>query len=218
MRWRHPTRGAVSPAEFIPVAEQSGVIMELGAIALRQACQDAMTWRSPVRVAVNLSPVQFRDPKLVALVAEILDQSGLPASRLKLEITETVLLEDNATNLEVLHQLKELGVLIVLDDFGTGYSSLGYLQRFPFDKLKINQSFVRPLIERPESQAIVRSILHLARALGIDTTAEGVETQEQLQWLVREGCGQIQGYMLGRPMPAGDVNRFLQDFACPTII
>ncbi|MBO1081783.1 EAL domain-containing protein [Roseomonas sp. 573] len=215
MRWRHPTRGAVSPAEFIPVAEQSGVIMELGAIALRQACQDAMTWRSPVRVAVNLSPVQFRDPKLVALVAHILEETKLPASRLKLEITETVLLEDSETNLAVLHQLKDLGVLIVLDDFGTGYSSLGYLQRFPFHKLKIDQSFVRPLIERPESQAIVRSILDLARALGIDTTAEGVETQEQLQWLVREGCGQIQGYLLGRPMPAGDVNRFLQDFACP---
>jgi diguanylate cyclase (GGDEF)-like protein/PAS domain S-box-containing protein len=218
MRWRHPTRGAVSPAEFIPVAEQSGVIMELGVIALRQACLEAMTWRSPVRVAVNLSPVQFRDPKLVDTVAQILDETGLPASRLKLEITETVLLEDSETNLEVLHQLKDLGVLIVLDDFGTGYSSLGYLQRFPFHKLKIDQSFVRPLIQRPESQAIVRSILDLARALGIDTTAEGVETEEQLQWLVREGCGQIQGYLLGRPMPAGGVNRFLQDFACPRIM
>jgi diguanylate cyclase (GGDEF)-like protein/PAS domain S-box-containing protein len=217
MRWRHPERGSVPPAEFIPVAEQSGLMVEIGAWALRQACEDAKNWLNPVKVAVNLSPVQFRDPTLVQTVARTLEETGFPASRLKLEITEAVLLEDSEANLGILHQLRKLGVLIVLDDFGTGYSSLGYLQRFPFHKLKVDQSFVRPLIERPESQAIVRSILDLARTLNIDTTAEGIETEEQLRWLVREGCGQAQGYLLGRPMPVEEVNGFLQGFVCPPL-
>ena len=217
MRWTHPERGIVSPAEFIPVAEQGGLMMELGAFALRQACEDAKRWHEPVRVAVNLSPIQFRDPDLVATIARTLKEAGIPPSRLKLEITETVLLDDSDANLKTLHKLRALGVLIVLDDFGTGYSSLGYLQRFPFHKLKIDQSFVRPLVQRPDCQAIVRSILDLARALEIGTTAEGVETPEQLQWLSREGCGQVQGYLLGRPMPAGKVNEFLHEFVYPSV-
>ena len=217
IRWRHSERGSVSPAEFIPVAEQSGLMGEIGTWALCRACEDAKRWREPVRVAVNLSPVQFRDPNLTQTIARTLEETGFPASRLKLEITETVLLEDSDANLKILHELRELGVLIVLDDFGTGYSSLGYLQRFPFHKLKIDQSFVRPLIERPESQAIVRSIIDLARGLKIDTTAEGIETEEQLRWLLREGCGQAQGYLLGRPMPVEDVNGFLQGFVCPPL-
>ena len=212
MRWRHPRRGIVSPAEFIPVAEQGGLMVSLGAWALRRACEDAVRWPAPLRVAVNLSPVQFRDPMLVETVERTLLDTGLPAGRLKLEITETVLLEDSEANLGVLHRLRALGVLIVLDDFGTGYSSLSYLQRFPFHKLKIDQSFIRPLIERAENQAIVRSILDLARALGIDTTAEGVETEAQLAWLVREGCGQVQGFLLGRPMPVSEVEGFLHRF------
>jgi len=215
MRWSHPERGMVSPAAFIPVAEQSGLMVELGAFALRQACEDAKYWHQPVRVAVNLSPIQFRDPDLVKTIARTLEETGVLASRLKLEITETVLLDDSEANLKILHELKELGILIVLDDFGTGYSSLGYLQKFPFHKLKIDQSFVRPLIQRPDCQAIVRSILGLARALGIGTTAEGVETPEQLGWLSREGCDQVQGYLLGRPMPAEQVNGFLHEFIYP---
>ena len=215
LRWRHPERGMISPADFIPLAEESGLMLEIGAWALRRACEDAKSWPDPIRVAVNLSPTQFREPDLVERVSRTLTDTGFPATRLKLEITETVLLEDSDANLGVLHQLRELGVLIVLDDFGTGYSSLGYLQRFPFHKLKIDQSFVRQLTERSESQAIVRAILDLARALKIDTTAEGIETPEQLKWLVGEGCGQIQGYLLGRPMPIQDVGPFLKGFVRP---
>lgn len=217
LRWRHPERGMISPADFIPVAEESGLMLEIGAWALRKACEDAKSWPDHIRVAVNLSPTQFREPDLVEKVSRTLMETGLPATRLKLEITETVLLEDSDANLGVLHQLRKLGVLIVLDDFGTGYSSLGYLQRFPFHKLKIDQSFVRQLAEQSESRAIVHAILELARALRIDTTAEGIETPEQLTWLVQQGCGQIQGYLLGRPMALRDVEPFLQGFVRPVI-
>ncbi|MDQ1077483.1 EAL domain-containing protein [Pseudoroseomonas cervicalis] len=213
MRWQHPRCGAVSPAEFIPVAEESGLIVAMGAWALRSACATAASWPEAMRVAVNLSPAQFRSPGLVETVQKALWQSGLAPGRLKLEITESVLLQDSEANLAVLHALRDLGVMVVLDDFGTGYASLSYLQRFPFHKLKIDQVFVRRLIERDDSQKIVTSILGLARALGIGTTAEGVESQEQLDWLTRQGCGQVQGFLLGRPMPPGAIEAYLQRYA-----
>ena len=211
MRWRHPKRGFVPPTEFIEIAEESGIIIPMGFWALRKACRDAMGWPTHIRVAVNLSPIQFRDPKLVEEVASILVETGLAPGRLKLEITETVLLQDNNSNLATLHALQRLGVLIVLDDFGTGYSSLSYLQRFPFDKIKIDQGFINRIPEEEESQSIVRSILSLARALRIGTTAEGVERSEQLDWLRVEGCGQIQGYLFSRPMPADQVLAYIAE-------
>jgi diguanylate cyclase (GGDEF)-like protein/PAS domain S-box-containing protein len=224
LRWKHPLRGFVSPTEFIPAAEESGLIVPMGTWILRQACQEAMRWPGEIRVAVNLSPVQFRAPDLPKTVSSILEETGLPPGRLKLEITEAVLLQDSEANLATLHALRQIGVLLVLDDFGTGYSSLGYLQRFPFDKLKVDQSFVRHLIERQESQAIVQSILGLAKALKIGTTAEGVETQKQLDWLLDAGCGQAQGYLFSRPMPADNILPFLslaegnsKPGKCPTI-
>ncbi|EFH11482.1 putative bifunctional diguanylate cyclase/phosphodiesterase, partial [Teichococcus cervicalis] len=213
MRWQHPRCGAVSPAEFIPVAEESGLIVAMGAWALRTACATAAGWPEGMRVAVNLSPAQFRSPGLVETVRQALDGAGLAPGRLKLEITESVLLQDSAANLAMLHALRDLGVMVVLDDFGTGYASLSYLQRFPFHKLKIDQLFVRRLIERDDSRKIVTSILGLARALGIGTTAEGVESQEQLDWLAREGCGQVQGFLLGRPMPPEAVAGYLRRHA-----
>jgi diguanylate cyclase (GGDEF)-like protein len=209
MRWQHPERGFVSPGLFIPLAEEIGLISALGEWALRAACSEAASWPSDVRVAVNLSPLQFANSAaLVRCVAEALAQSGLPGNRLELEITESVRLLDDAATLETLHQLRSLGAHIALDDFGTGYSSLSYLRAFPFDKLKIDQSFVRGLPE-PDSVAIVRAISALGGSLGIATVAEGVETAEQLEALVAEGCDVIQGYLFSKPQPPSDVARII---------
>jgi EAL domain-containing protein (putative c-di-GMP-specific phosphodiesterase class I) len=203
----------VSPAEFIPLAEEIGLITSIGAWVLKQACAQAAAWPTHLTVAVNLSPVQFLSRTLVLDVVSALGSSGLPASRLELEITEAVMLQDTETTLATLAQLKALGVRISMDDFGTGYSSLSYLRKFPFDKIKIDQSFIRDLSTRPESMAIVRAIAGLGAALGIATTAEGVETVDQLRVVRDEGCTQVQGYLLGRPKPASSIPDLLQEFA-----
>ena len=202
VRWNHPTRGLVPPAEFIPLAEEIGLINKIGGWVLKQACIDAATWPREVKVAVNLSPVQFKNRALVLDVISALGESGLSAKRLELEITETIMLQDTEGTLTTLHQLRELGVSISMDDFGTGYSSLSYLRKFPFDKIKIDQSFIRDL---DNSLAIVRAVTGLSVGLGMSTTAEGVETQAQLDQLRKEGCTEVQGYFFSRPQPASEV-------------
>jgi diguanylate cyclase (GGDEF)-like protein len=209
LRWNHPERGMVSPADFIPLAEEIGLIVPLGDWVLRNACAEAARWPDHVRLAVNLSPAQFRDRGLVATVVSALAASGLPAQRLELEITESVLLQDNAANMAMLHDLKALGVRISMDDFGTGYSSLSYLRSFPFDKIKIDQTFVRDILHDSDALAIIKAVLDLGASMGVITTAEGVETQAQLDALRGQGCAEIQGYFISRPAPAGDIARML---------
>ncbi|KJC39469.1 diguanylate cyclase [Bradyrhizobium sp. LTSP849] len=205
LRWNHPHRGLISPINFIPLAEETGLIVQLGEFVLRSACADAATWPGDVDVAVNLSPVQFKSPNLIAIVTEALVASGLAARRLELEITESVLLQNSEATLTTLHELRGMGVRISLDDFGTGYSSLSYLRSFPFDKIKIDRSFVSELATRQDSMAIIRAVTGLGRSLGIVTTAEGVENDAQLELLRREGCTQAQGYLFSMPRPASDV-------------
>ena len=205
LRWRHPDRGLVSPADFIPIIEEIGMIGAVGNWVVRQACTDAACWPGDVRVAVNLSPMQFQDAGLAQTVCDALTMSGLPASRLELEITESVLLQDNEATMSTLHALRRLGVRIAMDDFGTGYSSLSYLRSFPFDKVKIDQSFIRDLSFRADSVHVVRAVTGLCAGLGMATTAEGVETAEQLATLRAEGCTEVQGYLFSRPRPACDV-------------
>jgi diguanylate cyclase (GGDEF)-like protein len=205
LRWNHPTRGLVSPCEFIPLAEELGLIVPLGEWVLRQACCEAVKWPSNIKVAVNLSPAQFKSKGLVLAVTAALAASGLSPRRLELEITESVLLLESESTLATLHELRDLGVRISMDDFGTGYSSLSYLRSFPFDKIKIDQSFVRDLSEKQGSIAIVRAVSGLGRNLGMATTAEGVETEEQLGQLRGEGCTEVQGYLFSKPMPATSV-------------
>jgi predicted signal transduction protein with EAL and GGDEF domain len=205
LRWPHPERGLVPPSEFIPVAEDTGLIGQLGNWVIQQACREAAAWPSGLNVAVNLSPVQFRNRALVDTVVEALRNSGLPPARLEVEITESVLLQDNETTVAMLHQLRALGVRVALDDFGTGYSSLSYLRSFPFDKIKIDQSFVRELSMRADCLAIVQSITRLGASLRMMTIAEGVETEEQVRQLRAAGCVEAQGYLFGRPMPAQEI-------------
>jgi diguanylate cyclase (GGDEF)-like protein len=209
VRWHHPERGMVSPAEFIPLAEEIGLIVPLGEWVLREACATAVGWStgSPdgVKVAVNLSAAQFRSRNLVQAVTDALADSGLPANLLELEITESLMLEDSQTVMDILHQLRGMGVRISMDDFGTGYSSLSYLRSFPFDKIKIDQSFVRDLLEHEDSGAIVRAVVGLGNSLGMSTTAEGVETEEQLTRLREEGCKEVQGYLFSPPKPASEI-------------
>lgn len=204
MRWEHPSRGMIMPMDFIPVAEETGLIHELGARALNLACQEAVTWEGQESVSVNLSPVQFKNAGLIRTVALALSDSGLAPQRLELEITESVLLGQTDENARVLRELKDLGVGIALDDFGTGYSSLGYLRAFPFDRIKIDKSFVNDMCESAEALSIIRAITELARSLMINITAEGVESAEQLERLVAEGCSHVQGYFCGRPAPASE--------------
>lgn len=205
VRWRQPSKGLVSPAQFIPLAEETGLIVPLGEWVLRTACTEATAWPPETKVAVNVSPVQFRKGDLVQTVAEALVDSGLAPERLELEITETVLMHNNDENLATLAALKSLGVSIVLDDFGTGYSSLSYLKMFPFDKIKIDKSFVSEFSERSDCAAIVCAVINLARTLDIATTAEGVETREQMQLLRAAGCSSAQGFLLSRPVPAAQL-------------
>jgi len=209
LRWRHPERGMVSPADFIPLAEEIGLIVQLGEWVLRAACAEAANWPDHVRLAVNLSPAQFRDRGLVRTVVSALAVSGLPAQRLELEITESVLLQDSQANMTMLHDLKALGVRISMDDFGTGYSSLSYLRSFPFDKIKIDQTFVRDILDDSDAMAIIKAVLDLGSSMGIVTTAEGVETLEQLNALRGQGCAEIQGYFISRPAPASEIARML---------
>ena len=199
VRWRHPLAGVMSPSEFLPIAEETGLIDEIGEWVLRTACEAAAGWPDPLRVAVNLSPVQFRNPELAARFARIVAETGFPPQRLDLEVTESVLLQDEPRTLRTLRQLRAMGVRIALDDFGTGYSSLSYLRRFPFDKIKLDKSFIAPVPDDAGDSAIVSAILALGRSLGMATVAEGVETERQSAFVAAHGCTQAQGWLIGRP-------------------
>jgi diguanylate cyclase (GGDEF)-like protein len=212
MRWNHPTRGLLAPSAFIATTEEMGLIVPLGRWALREACREAVSWPDDVKVAVNLSAVQFASRDLVQAVTDALAGSGLPARRLNLEITESVLLQSTERVLSILHELRDLGASISMDDFGTGYSSLSYLRSFPFDKIKIDQSFIRDLVHDEDAAAIVRAVTGLGSALGMATVAEGVETYEQFARLRAEGCTEVQGYFFGKPAPAAEVPQLLRQF------
>ena len=208
VRWRHPERGMVSPAEFIPIAEETGLINEIGEWVLAKACAEAARWPDAINVAVNVSPVQFKSGTLALKVVAALAATGLPAHRLELEITEAVLIRDDDTALEILHQLRAIGVRIALDDFGTGYSSLSYLQRFPFDKIKIDRCFVTDLADA-DGSSIVQAVVNIAAARHMTTTAEGVETEHQQELLRGLGCTEMQGYLFSAPKPAEEARRIL---------
>jgi diguanylate cyclase (GGDEF)-like protein/PAS domain S-box-containing protein len=207
LRWHHPKRGMISPLEFIPVAEETGLIVALGEWVLRTACAEAATWPDDITVAVNVSPVQFKEQTFVLKVISALAASGLPAHRLGIEITEAVLMRDNEATLATLHQLRNLGARVVMDDFGTGYSSLSYLRIFPFDKIKIDRSFINDISHMDDASAIVQAVASLANNLNITTTAEGVETQAQLDKIRALGCTEMQGYLFSRPKRAEDIAR-----------
>ena len=213
VRWRHPKRGLVGPADFIPLAEEVGLIPAIGHWVLQRACADAVTWPARLKVAVNLSPSQFRGP-LVEEVTDALISSGLSPGLLELEITESIMLADEEQVLRTLHRLRALGTRISMDDFGTGYSSLGYLRRFPFDKIKIDQSFVRNMTDRQDCLAIVRAVIGLGRSLGMAVNAEGVETDDQRDALIGEGCLELQGYLFSKPKPASEVADLLRRLGC----
>ncbi len=208
-RWTHPTRGAVPPGDFIPLAEECGLVGQLGEWVLRTACIEAAGWDKSIRIAVNVSPKQFTRGKLTALVASVLEETGVETDRLELEVTEGVLLDNPEQALAILLELRALGVRLVLDDFGTGYSSLSYLHRFPFHKLKVDRSFVQVLESDLNSRAIVSAILSMSRDMKLDVTAEGVETVDQFELLCDQGCHQLQGFLLGRPIPQASVGVFL---------
>jgi predicted signal transduction protein with EAL and GGDEF domain len=202
VRWQHPTRGLVPPNEFIPLAESTGLIVPLGQWVLQQACKDAAAWPAQIKVAVNLSAVQFKKGNLFDVILCTLVESGLAPERLELEITETALLENQGAHLATIRQLKNLGISLALDDFGTGHSSINYLTIFPFDKIKIDKSFTQGVLKRRDYKAVVASMLALAKGLGIVTTAEGVETEEQFDYMQEAGVDLVQGYLFGRPVPA----------------
>jgi diguanylate cyclase (GGDEF)-like protein/PAS domain S-box-containing protein len=201
VRWHHAKQGLIPPASFIPLAEESGLIIPIGEWILLEACREAASWPKPMQIAVNLSPIQFRHGDLPQLVHQILLETGLPPARLELEITESVLFEDFSRASSILRRLKALGVRIAMDDFGTGYSSLSYLQSFPFDKIKIDRSFTSMIQENPQSAAIIRAIVGLGHGLSMNIVAEGVETSDQLDFLRDEKCNEVQGYLIGRPLP-----------------
>ena len=207
IRWNHPTRGLISPATFIPLAEEIGFIVPLGEWVIRQACATAAQWPDNLHVAVNISAIQFRSPGLMQVIVSALAASGLAPTRLEIEITESVLLHNKEATLAVLHQLRALGIRIAMDDFGTGYSSLTYLQSFPFDKIKIDRSFVKNINEDSSSLTIVRAVAALANGMGMTATAEGVETAEQLHSIASEGCTEMQGFLFSKPLPAAEIER-----------
>ncbi|MGF6308664.1 diguanylate cyclase (GGDEF)-like protein [Bradyrhizobium sp. i1.8.4] len=209
LRWRHPERGTVSPADFIPVAEDTGLINDLGHWVLNTACREAVNWPDHIHVAVNVSPIQFKSQTLALNVAAALAASGLAPSRLELEITEAVLIRDDEAALDILHQLRDLGVRIALDDFGTGYSSLSYLQRFPFDKIKIDRAFIKDLAGTGASSTIVQAVVNIAAASDMTTTAEGVETEQQRNLLRTLGCTEMQGYLFSRPVSDVEIRKLL---------
>jgi diguanylate cyclase (GGDEF)-like protein/PAS domain S-box-containing protein len=213
LRWDHPKLGRVSPATFIPIAEASGTIREIGAWVLATACREAAAWSRPLRLSVNLSPAQFKGTDLPRAVRETLARTGLPPARLELEITEGVLIDDPDSAFAVLSDIKAQGVRLALDDFGTGYASLGYLRRFPFDTLKIDKSFVQAIGQDASSDAIVRAVVGLGRSLELEVIAEGVETPQQLAFLRAQKCHEVQGFLLGRPLPAADLDRAMVEAA-----
>jgi EAL domain-containing protein (putative c-di-GMP-specific phosphodiesterase class I) len=202
LRWDHPVHGTIPPTRFIPLAEECGLIVPLGLWVLRTACVQAASWSRKLVVAINLSPVQLLHENVAQRLRCLLCETGLEPSRLELEITEGVLMADTERSLKMMTALRELGVKLTMDDFGTGYSSLSYLRKFPFNKLKIDRSFINDLDEGGAAQPLVQAIIALSRSLGLEVTAEGVETPSQLAWLRDEGCGYAQGYLLGRPEPA----------------
>jgi diguanylate cyclase (GGDEF)-like protein len=209
LRWNSPSGGTIPPGDFVPLAEELGLIVPIGRWVLKTACKTTASWPDDIAVAVNLSPVQFKSPCLVSDVAAALAASGLSPHRLQLEITESVLMSDSEANLTILHHFRALGIKLAMDDFGTGYASLSYLRSFPFDKIKIDQSFVRDMPRGKESAAIVGAISALAHRLGIRTTAEGVETRAQLRQITSDGCCEAQGYLIGRPIPADQIDALL---------
>jgi predicted signal transduction protein with EAL and GGDEF domain len=209
LRWNHPIRGVLQPLDFIPLAEETGLIHAIGEWAIREACTQAASWPDSIGIAVNISAVQFHGPGLVAAVKRALADTGLDPKRLELEVTETVLIAEMDRALGVLCALREMGVRIALDDFGTGYSSLSYLRKLPFDKIKIDRSFVRDLSNHAESQAIVSAMIGLAGELGVGITAEGVETAEQLASLRASGCEEAQGFLISRPQSAAGIAAFI---------
>ena len=207
IRWNHPSKGMISPADFIPLAEEIGFIVPMGEWVIRQACATAAQWPGNLHVAVNISAIQFRSPGLMQVIVSALAASGLAPTRLEIEITESVLLHNKEATLAVLHQLRALGIRIAMDDFGTGYSSLTYLQSFPFDKIKIDRSFVKNINEDSSSLTIVRAVAALANGMGMTATAEGVETAEQLHSIASEGCTEMQGFLFSKPLPAAEIER-----------
>ena len=213
LRWKHPTRGMISPADFIPIAEETGLIIPLGEWVLKTACNETVNWPDHVKVAVNLSPTQLTNRNLVEVVKKALAESGLDARRLQLEITETVLLQNTFATLARLHELRKLGAQIALDDFGTGYSSLSYLRSFPFDKIKIDQSFIQDMSNGAEPLAIVNAVAGLAKCLNMISTAEGVETQQQMDTVQSIGCTEMQGYLFSRARPAKEIAQFFPSAA-----
>ena len=210
IRWHHPEKGMVSPGEFIPLAEENGFIVPLGEWIIRQACATAATWPEQIRVAVNISPAQFKNQGLLQVVVGALATSGLSPRRLELEITEAILLDDSAETLAILHQLRALGVRVAMDDFGTGYSSLSYLQSFPFDKIKIDRSFIKEVADGKNALNIVRAIAALANGLGMETTAEGVETKDQLDTIKLQGCTEMQGFFFSQARPAHEIEHLFR--------
>jgi diguanylate cyclase (GGDEF)-like protein len=212
VRWQHPERGIIAPGNFIPVTEEIGLIVPLGDWVLRKACADAATWPDDVKVAVNLSPIQVANANLVPTIIGALASSGLPASRLELEITESVMMQNTDATLATLHRLRELGVKISMDDFGTGFSALSYLRRFPFDKLKIDRCFIRDLSPDDDALAIVRAVTSMAKSLGMITTAEGVETSAQLDQVRMLGCSEVQGFFISRPQPIERIARLIAEY------
>jgi EAL domain-containing protein (putative c-di-GMP-specific phosphodiesterase class I) len=212
-RWRHPIKGMVPPALFIPVAEDSELILPLGEWALREACRKAAQWPNDLRIAVNLSPKQFTAPNLFHMIEQTLAETGLAPQRLELEITERIFMENNDSTLSTLRRLKELGVRVSLDDFGTGYSSLSYLRSFPFDKIKVDRAFVSDLKDSSEHIVIVQAVVTIARALGMTTTAEGVETEDQQRFLTTLGCDEVQGYLYSAPVPIENVPEIIAKWA-----
>ena len=213
MRWRHPRLGDISPSVFIPLAEESGLILKLGEWVLREACAEAARWSPPLKLSVNLSPIQFTQGELADEVEKVLAETGLDPARLELEVTEGLLIKDAERAVAILERLKALGVQISMDDFGTGYSSLSYFRMFPFDKVKIDQSFIRDMMDNPQARAIIRSVIGLGRGLGMPVVAEGVETAEQLEALRSEGCDQVQGFFIARPNPIAHFSGVVVDRA-----
>jgi diguanylate cyclase (GGDEF)-like protein len=208
-RWQHPTKGMVPPSEFIPVAEDSGLILPLGEWALREACRNAAQWPDDLKVAVNLSPIQLLAPDIAETIIRILSETGMAPHRLELEITERIFMEDSETTVSILRRLKAFGIRIAMDDFGTGYSSLSYLRSFPFDRIKVDRTFVSDLAARNDYAVIVQAVVSIARAHGMSTTAEGVETAAQHEFLAALGCDEAQGYLFGRPLPIEKISEFL---------
>lgn len=215
LRWTHPTRGIISPSIFIPIAEENGSILKIGEWVLRAACREAASWKHPLRIAVNVSAVQLHHPGFASLVHDLLLETGFKPQLLELEITETALVKDLNRALKTLRDLKTLGVRIAMDDFGTGYSSLSNLRAFPFDKIKIDRSFIKSVDSNPQTATIVRAVLGLGRALGLPVLAEGVETRAELGFLANEACNEVQGYLLGKPMPIGEFRQFTHGHASP---